>query len=708
MAALAIATPSGIGTPADDDRTQLSFVFGWVCVLAAAFGLVHAISAVLLDSAVVAALASIHGLLAITAAFAHRQARADRLERGVETMIAGLLLTAVAWSVFMPNLRDVAALGPIVALSLAIPYRRGPQLAAVVGAAIVTTIAIVTLGSFRVAPPSPYVEALRAPTLLAGMVLVVFVLWKFSQRLQGEIDRAGRTVELLRTRERAIAATSSGVTIVDLRLAGWPIVYLNPAFERITGYSAAEVLGSDGLMLVGPETDQATLARHRAMVEAGEDGMVTILNYRADGTTFWNELTVSPIRDEAGAVTHCVAIQTDVTASRALAEQLRQAQRMESIGQLAGGIAHDFNNLLTAIGGYTQIARSDVHDLPAAPATESLAESLDEIARASDRAASLTRQLLAFGGRQVLLERVLSLETVISGVLPMLSRLIGEQYRIETHFGTGVPAVVADPGQLEQVLVNLTLNARDASPNGGRIVIATSVGGPVAGSPAARHVRLTVSDEGVGMSQAVQDRMFEPFFTTKGRGQGTGLGLAMVYGIVTQSGGRIGCRSTEGVGTTFEIDLPAHAETAAEPDRPPRGLPHGSLTGHETILLAEDEAPVRALAATILGRAGYRVIESARADDALELARHHGSEIALLLSDVVMPHMSGPELAEELAKIATVPVLFMSGYPDDMLGRGTGVAVELLAKPFTAEALLGAVRRTIDKGVPARDAVEVA
>ena len=703
-------------TPGDDDVRLMTLVFGWVSVLAAGFGIVHAASGLLLASPAIAALAAIHASIAVVAAVARRDVCRGHFERGVDTVIAGIFLSAVAWAVFLPTLRDVAVLGPIVALTFAVPYRSGRGLARVVLAGLLATAAIVIVGEFPLVPAPPdYIEAVRVPALVAGTGLVMLSLWLLGRRLQVALTSAATTVELLRTRERAIAATSSGVIILDAREPGRPIVFVNPAFERITGYTAAEVLGTDGLQLVGPDTDRAILARHRAMVESGTDGTVTILNYRRDGTTFWNELAVSPIRDEAGTITHCVAIQTDVTAGRALEEQLRQAQRMESVGQLAGGIAHDFNNLLTAIGGYAQIAQSDLNDLArteAAEAAESVAESLGEIVIASDRAASLTRRLLAFGGRQVLLERVVSVESVIVGVMPMLTRLIGEQYRIETRFASDVPPVVADPGQLEQVLVNLTLNARDASPNGGRIVIATSVAeGPPGPDKAlgSEHVRITVSDDGVGMSQAVQDRMFEPFFTTKPRGHGTGLGLAMVYGIVTQSGGRIDCRSEEGVGTTFAVDLPAHLEpvVADEPDEPAmRPAATTPTTGHETILLAEDEAPVRALAATILTRAGYRVLESGGADEALELARLHRSGIALLLSDVVMPQMSGPDLAVRVAAIAPIPVLFMSGYADDALDRGSDASADLLSKPFTADELLDAVRRTIDERIV--DAIPVA
>ena len=702
------AIPSALHAVPPGDALLVSRVLAVVAALGLGFGAVHGIAAAALGDPAVAALAALHLTLVLFAVVGRSLIRAGRGEQSIDAIVAGILVTSIAWTLVMPGLESVSALGPLLAIAYALPLRSGRPLARIVLAAMATSVAVVALDSV-VAPAtdSPYIVALNAPTLAAGTVLIALALWRFGLRMRTIGEAASSASELLRIRDRAIAATTSGVIILDVREPGWRIASVNPAFERITGYTAEEVIGTDGLQVVGPGTDQEALARHRATIAAGESGTETILNYRPDGTTYWNELSVAPIVDDAGTISHYVVIQTDVTSAITLDEQLRQAQRMETVGQLAGGVAHDFNNILTAIGGYARMAEDELATIAAGTGADAAGEGADpaataaaildyvgEISLATDRAAALTRQLLAFGRREVVEPEIVTVETVVTGVLPMLRRLTGEQHVIESTFAPGLPPVLVDPIQLEQVLINLVVNARDASPDGARIRIETSL----AASATEEFVRVSVTDNGSGIEPAVQARMFEPFFTTKPRGHGTGLGLATVYGIVSAAGGTIRCTSTVGVGTTFTVELPAVPESArALPDAAPRG--HVSLTeGCETVLLVEDEDAVRVLAATILRRAGYCVLEAADGATALAIAEDGPARIDILVSDVVMPGINGTELAARLTTRSTLPVVLMSGYPDGALELVVGPRPRFLQKPFEPGALLAAVREELDRG----------
>jgi signal transduction histidine kinase/ActR/RegA family two-component response regulator len=380
-------------------------------------------------------------------------------------------------------------------------------------------------------------------------------------------------------------------------------------------------------------------------------------------------------------------------------EQLRQSQKLEAVGTLAGGIAHDFNNLLTAVSGFTQLALMDVD--PKSP----LASDLREVVRAADRAGHLTKQLLAFSRKQVLQPTVLDVSDVVNGVAPMLERLLGEQVTLRLALHDGVARVMADRGQLEQVLMNLAINARDAMPHGGVLTISVSSAWEDrrTGVPVDRRVVIAVSDTGTGIPEAIRDRIFEPFFTTKETGKGTGLGLSTVYGIVRQSGGTIHLDSKVGVGTTFSIALPAVSESAKTEDQSigVTDLPRGS----ETILLAEDDPAVRAFARRTLEELGYTVLPAVDGVEAMKLAV--SARVDLILSDIVMPRMSGPQLVQRfLAEYPAPVVIFMSGYADEaLLAEGRHLAAALMRKPFAPATLAQTVRDALDASRRANTAV---
>jgi signal transduction histidine kinase len=390
----------------------------------------------------------------------------------------------------------------------------------------------------------------------------------------------------------------------------------------------------------------------------------------------------------------------DISARQRLEEELRQAQKMEAIGVLAGGVAHDFNNLLTIISGHAELLRESVAMSP------DDASSTAEIAAAASRAAMLTGQLLAFSRKQMLQPAVLDLNAVIGSLTPMLGRLIGENIVMSVNSRAGLGVVVADPGQIQQVLMNLVVNARDAMPNGGRVEIAaenvtTDARSALPGEgevPAGDYVRLSVADTGEGIPPEARARIFEPFFTTKGPGRGTGLGLSTVFGIVRQSGGHISVASDAGAGTVFTIHLP-RTHGSAMPAIAANPAPQ-TLGGSETILLTEDEAGVRALTARLLRGLGYTVLTASDAQQAAQLLQSHEGPVDLLVTDVIMPGLSGPRLAAEIRRShPAVRTLYMSGYTNDEIERcgGLGEGAVLLEKPFTRERLDLAVRAALSR-----------
>jgi PAS domain S-box-containing protein len=513
-------------------------------------------------------------------------------------------------------------------------------------------------------------------------------------------DRKHAEAEL-RLRDRAIRAVTQAITITDAQLPGNPVIYVSPAFERMTGYTASEVIGRDYRFLFGRDNDAAALDRLAEAIRRARPWTEELRNYRKDGTPFWNELSLSPILDEDGRLTHFVVVQTDITARRALEEQLRQSQKMDAIGRLAGGVAHDFNNLLTVINAEADLLLCDL------PEPHPQREALTAIRDAGWRAAELTAQLLVFSRKAIVAPKILDLNQVVTTSARLLRRVIGEDVRLLTELAPAVPQVKIDPGQLEQVLMNLAVNARDAMPRGGLLTITTSTASlatKTAESPAGLYAQLTVSDTGQGIGEEIRGQIFEPFFTTKGVGKGTGLGLATVYGIVVQAGGTISVQSQPGSGTSFCILLPAVRDVVAPPPVDPgRLVPRGN----ETILLAEDEAGVRRLVGMALRLQGYTVIEADCGATASRAAAAYSGAIHLLVTDVVMPDIGGRELADAIRVTRPdIAILYVSGYMDDAVVRYgiEGSRDAFLQKPFTPLALAQKVREVLETAPKTRSA----
>lgn len=480
--------------------------------------------------------------------------------------------------------------------------------------------------------------------------------------------------------------------------------YVSPQVEAIFGYKPEEWLaGSEDWIQFVSEEDHP-------LIEAAEENCLRAKRFQAeyrlrrkDGRIIW-------VSDNAvfvpGSESHPLmeGIMVDITERRVLEDQLQQARRMEAVGRLAGGVAHDFNNLLTIIKGYVELALNRVAGSP------ELRGNIQQIADAAERAVTLVRQLLAFSRKQVLKPKVLDLNSVVLNMDKMVRRLISETIEMRTRIEKKLGSVKADPGQIEQVILNLIVNARDAMPDGGKLWIETgnvelnsSVAHDQAFIKPGQYVMLSVTDTGVGISAEALPHIFEPFYTTKETSRGTGLGLSTVYGIVKQSGGHIAVNSELGKGTTFKVYLPRVEDSLPAP----REVEVGESTareGKETILLAEDEPAVRELARMVLSEQGYTVIEAQNAEDAVRLAGRHGSEIHLLLTDVVMPGMSGHDLAKHLTALHPyLRVLYMSGYTDNVIAENGNLeeGLSFLQKPFTPRALAQRVRETLDRPVVA-------
>jgi PAS domain S-box-containing protein len=518
-----------------------------------------------------------------------------------------------------------------------------------------------------------------------------------------DVTERKRAEESLRESERLLRqvlnALPVGVVVTDL--CG-NVILSNPASKQIWGgmiiagderYAKSKGWWHRTGKRIGPDEWPS-----RRAFTAGQTAVKELVEIESfDGIRKVIENSAAPIRTDDGTITGAVVINEDVTDVLRLEDQFRQAQKMEAVGHLAAGVAHDFNNLLTIINGYSEIIQTDL------PADSPVQKLVREIDQAGQRAASLTRQLLAFSRKQVLEPRVLNVNAIVTDTAKMLRRLIGEDIELKTVLESSLRPVKADPGQIEQVLMNLAVNARDAMPQGGKLTIETanldlnvSYTQAYPELRSGSYVMLAMSDTGIGMDDTTKAHIFEPFFTTKGPGEGTGLGLATVFGVIKQSNGYITVYSTPGRGTTFRVYLPVVAEFTS-----PRAHPSlmTATHGKETILLAEDEPAVRALARHALQVQGYTVLEAGQGDKALHIAEEYKGTIDLLVTDVVMPVMSGRELAERLAAIRPgVKVLYLSGYTDDAAIRHGVLKSEtaLLQKPFTPTSLAAKVREVLD------------
>jgi PAS domain S-box-containing protein len=494
---------------------------------------------------------------------------------------------------------------------------------------------------------------------------------------------------------RVVEQAAESIVITDPQ---GNMIYVNPAFERISGYSQAEAVGRNSRLLKSGHQDVAFYRRMWETLVRGEVWKGRLVNRRKDGSLFQEDATIGPVRDASGRLVNYVAVKHDVTNEMRLERQLMQAQKMEAVGRLAGGVAHDFNNLLGVITGYGEITRSKLR------ADDPLKSKVDQILKAAERAAGLTRQLLAFSRQQVLQPKIIDLNGLVTNLEKMLRRLIGEDVELGTTLDPGLGSVKADPGQIEQVLMNLAVNARDAMPDGGRLTIETRNAEldseyaarrpPIRSGP---YVMFAVSDNGMGMDAETQSHLFEPFFTTKEMGKGTGLGLSTVYGIVKQSEGYIWCYSEVGLGTTFKVYLPRVDEECSPGQKPTAAAP--PTRGSETLLLIEDDRSLRDLLDETLEGGGYTVLVADDGAKALQIAGEYAGAIHLIVTDVIMPGLTGRQVAERIKSMRSeVEILFISGYTSEAIGRH-GVlesGAKFLSKPFTPDELLRKVRQVLD------------
>jgi len=519
---------------------------------------------------------------------------------------------------------------------------------------------------------------------------------KFVEGFVEDITASKRAEESLARLATVVGQTSEAIVITDTT---GTIVYINPAFEKSTGYTPAEAIGQNPRLLKSGRQDAQFYRRMWDQLARGEVWRGHFINRRKDGTFYEEASIISPVRDVTGKVTNYVGVNRDVTREVQLETELRQSQKMEAVGQLAGGVAHDFNNILSALLMQTDLLTTVEH-LP-----EEAQAGLKEIRADVNRAADLTRQLLLFSRRQVMQSRILDLNEIVRNLAKMLQRIIGEDVQLQLRLDPVPLMTRADAGMLEQVLMNLCVNARDAMPGGGYLIIKTT--GTDVDEKDARlnleaapghYVSLSVSDTGKGIPPEILPKIFEPFFTTKKAGKGTGLGLATVFGIVKQHQGWIKVDNRPGEGATFRVFLPASAEPAVA-ETPAEAKPEPRV-GTETVLVVEDEAVVRKLTRKMLERHGYKVLEASNGPEALERWEEHRGSVALLLTDLVMPGgMSGQELARQLvANHPQLKVVYTSGYSAEIAGQEfllrPGDAY--IQKPCPSAQLLEAVRRSLD------------
>ncbi|MFZ5867625.1 MAG: PAS domain S-box protein [Thermodesulfobacteriota bacterium] len=517
----------------------------------------------------------------------------------------------------------------------------------------------------------------------------------FFQGVMFDITERKRAEEDLKRLVTAIEQAAEAIIITDTRGG---IEYVNPAFEQITGYTRDEVIGRNPRFLKSGRQTEAFYKQLWDTITGGEVWTGRLVNKKKNGSLFEEEATISPVRDTSGEIVHYVAVTRDITRVVQLERQLLQAQKMEAVGNLAGGIAHDFNNLLTIVLGYAELLIVD-KTLP----SHALGD-LQRIAQAARNGADLVKRLLTFSRKAETNPRPLNLNHQIEQIRNLLSRTIPKMIEIDLSLADELPTIDADPTQIDQIVMNLAVNAADAMPEGGKLAIATAAVDLDAEYykthfkvRPGRYVLLTVSDTGYGIDKFALEHIFEPFYTTKEPGKGTGLGLAMVYGIVKQHGGYITCYSEPAIGTTFKIYLPVIEEVGPGPEELLEQA--APLGGTETILLVDDEESIRQLGEKLLSRSGYKVLTAGSGHEALELYRTQREEISLVLLDLIMPGMGGKRCLEELLGIdPELKVLVASGYSangliDDVLHCG---ATCFVSKPYNMRQLLRVVRETLE------------
>ncbi len=528
-----------------------------------------------------------------------------------------------------------------------------------------------------------------------------------SRAIRYAVERK-RNEMAIRKRESQLAILSqaveqSPVSVMITDTQG-NIEYVNSKFVRITGYLPEEVKGKTPRVLKSGQTSETEYKQLWETIKAGDSWQGEFHNRKKDGSLFWERAFLSPVRDRFGNITHFLAIKEDITAEKNLEKQLIQAQKLESVGRLAGGVAHDFNNMLNVILGYTDIASNQL------PESHPVRTCLEEVKSAASRSAELTRQLLGFARKQTVLPVVLNLNQCISNMLNMLHRLIGEGIELIWKPGLNLWSVRIDPSQIDQLLANLMVNARDAVSGTGVVTIQTEnmVFDPVwcennPGIVPGEYVNLSVSDNGCGMDEATIALIFEPFFTTKQPGVGAGLGLSTVYGIVKQNHGFIQVFSKPGAGSTFHIYFPRELSSEG---KNLSEAPVAAVSGNETILLVEDEESILKLYTHILGNCGYHVLSAKLPMEAIAMAASFDGRIDLVVTDVVMPGMNGRQLADTLkASRPDIRILYISGYTADVIAQ-QGVLeknVHFLQKPFSVGALAKKVREVLDHFLGIKD-----
>jgi two-component system cell cycle sensor histidine kinase/response regulator CckA len=645
--------------------------------------------------------------IAITAAVA-----AGRKGGARYLILAAILINveALLLSVLLAMGLALAVLLPVISLGLVLESLHGRALVLAFVSGGLTCLAGIMIALLF--GPVSQAQQLRDPLLVVATCALFITfglgyLYLLNARrtqalaaLRGELEsRRAAEAELQRASQVLAAVVDSSPVPTQVIGADRKVMVWNPASEKVFGWTAAEVVGHELPVEMTPEDDRVPSAERIRRTMAGR----TVRGDRVrrltrDGREVWADMYAGPLHGPDGRPIGIAGQLVDVTDRVAMEGSLIQAAKMEAIGGLAGGIAHDFNNILTAIRGHAELVRASLSN--ASP--EDRAD-LDEIIQAADRAAGLTRQLLAFARRTELEPRVLDPAEVVRSFAPMLSRLMGEDVRLVLDLTAGTGRIKTDPIQLEQVILNLAVNARDAMPSGGELRIAMA-DAEIDAAEAAVHpdakpgpyVEITVADTGTGISKELQGRIFEPFFTTKEPGKGTGMGLATVFGIVKMSDGWIDLRSEPGRGATFRLYFP---RVEPSPEAGGEAAAAGAVAGgSETILLVEDDVAVRTFSRRCLADLGYRVIEATGGQHALRVARAHDGPIDLLLSDVVMPGLHGPELAARLAKQRPgIRIVLCSGYAGGEIAAAGGSGAAYLAKPYSVEALARVVRATLDR-----------